>query len=31
MLEQLQQSSNFKPSPGARERGFFDRMKEYFQ
>lgn len=31
MLEQLQLSENFKPVPGAREKGFFDRMKEYFQ
>ena len=31
MLEQLQLSENFKPVPGAREKGFFDRMREYFQ
>lgn len=31
MLEQLQHSDNFKPAPGAREKGFFDRMREYFQ
>ena len=31
MLEQLQNSENFKPSPGAKERSFFDRMREYFQ
>jgi len=31
MLEQLQLSENFKPAPGAREKGFFDRMREYFQ
>ncbi|HNX44362.1 MAG TPA: molecular chaperone DnaJ [Bacteroidales bacterium] len=31
ILEQLQHSENFKPSPGYREKGFFDRMREYFQ
>ena len=30
IIEQLQQSKNFIPNPGKREKGFFDRMKEYF-
>lgn len=30
IMEQLQQSKNFQPNPGKREKGFFDRMKEYF-
>ncbi len=30
LMEQLQQSKNFIPNPGKREKGFFDRMKEYF-
>lgn len=29
-MEQLQQSKNFIPNPSKREKGFFDRMKEYF-
>lgn len=31
ILEQLKESSNFIPAPNAREKGFFDRMREYFQ
>ncbi|WP_448519089.1 molecular chaperone DnaJ [Rhodoflexus sp.] len=31
MLEKLRDSPNFKPSPEKTEKGFFDRMKEYFQ
>lgn len=31
MLESLKKSDNFKPNPNARDRTFFDRMKEYFQ
>jgi molecular chaperone DnaJ len=31
MLEKLQTADNFKPQPGARDKGFFDRMREYFQ
>lgn len=31
VLEKLGQSENFKPKPGKNEKGFFDRMKEYFQ
>lgn len=30
MIEQLKVSKNFEPNPNKRERGFFDRMKEYF-
>jgi len=31
ILEKLMQSDNFKPHPGAKDKSFFDRMKEYFQ
>jgi molecular chaperone DnaJ len=31
MLEKLQSSPNFKPSPGKNEKSFFERMKEYFE
>jgi molecular chaperone DnaJ len=31
ILERFQNAENFKPSPGARDRSFFDRMREYFQ
>ncbi|MBE7176505.1 MAG: molecular chaperone DnaJ [Mucilaginibacter polytrichastri] len=31
LLEKLQDSPNFKPQPGKNEKGFFDRMKEYFE
>ncbi|MGB3777184.1 MAG: molecular chaperone DnaJ [Tunicatimonas sp.] len=30
MLEELRQSPNFKPQPGKGDKGFFERMKEYF-
>src|SRR6201992_2718034 len=30
-LENLQNSPNFKPSPGKNEKSFFERMKEYFE
>lgn len=30
LLEQLQHSENFRPNPGKSEKGFFDRMKEFF-
>lgn len=30
-LEKLQDSPNFKPSPGKNDKGFFERMKEYFE
>ncbi|NMM48707.1 molecular chaperone DnaJ [Marinigracilibium pacificum] len=29
-LENLKASKNFKPNPGKNEKGFFERMKEYF-
>jgi molecular chaperone DnaJ len=29
-LESLRSSSNFEPSPDANEKGFFERMKEFF-
>jgi len=31
LLEKLQSSPNFKPSPGKNEKSFFERMKEYFE
>ncbi len=31
MLEQLRTSPNFHPNPSKSEKGFFDRMKEYFR
>jgi molecular chaperone DnaJ len=31
ILEKLKESKNFEPNPGKREKGFFDRMKEYFE
>lgn len=31
LLEKLQQSANFKPNPGKNDKGFFERMKEYFE
>ncbi len=31
LLEKLQNSPNFKPNPGKHEKGFFERMKEYFE
>jgi molecular chaperone DnaJ len=30
ILEQLKVSKNFEPNPSKKEKGFFDRMKEYF-
>ena len=29
-LESLRESKNFKPAPGKHEKGFFERMKEFF-
>ncbi|MCW3077647.1 MAG: dnaJ [Bacteroidetes bacterium] len=29
-IEQLKSSKNFEPNPDKKEKGFFDRMKEYF-
>lgn len=31
MLEQLRNSKNFQPNPNRKEKGFFERMKEYFE
>jgi molecular chaperone DnaJ len=31
ILEKLEESHNFKPNPGAGDRNFFDRMKNYFE
>lgn len=31
LLEELRESKNFDPKPGKKERGFFERMREYFQ
>jgi molecular chaperone DnaJ len=31
ILENLKDSKNFAPNPNRREKGFFDRMKEYFE
>lgn len=30
LLEKLRNSPNFQPNPGKNEKGFFDRMKEFF-
>ena len=30
MLERLRNSPNFEPKPGKSEKGFFERMKEFF-
>jgi molecular chaperone DnaJ len=30
MIEQMRLSKNFEPNPSKKEKGFFDRMKEYF-
>jgi molecular chaperone DnaJ len=31
LLEQLRNSPNFKPNPGKGDKGFYERMKEFFQ
>jgi molecular chaperone DnaJ len=31
MLEKLRESPNFIPSPGKKDKGFFERMREYFE
>lgn len=31
ILERLRESQNFVPNPGKNEKGFFEKMKEYFQ
>lgn len=30
-MESLKSSENFRPQPGYKDKGFFDRMKEFFQ
>ena len=30
ILEQLRDSENFKPNPTKKDKGFFERVKEYF-
>ena len=30
LLEKMKESKNFNPDPGKSEKGFFDRMKDYF-
>ena len=30
LLEKLKTSENFKPNPTSKDKGFFDRMKDYF-
>ncbi len=31
MLEELKTSENFKPNPNRKDKGFFERMKQYFE
>jgi molecular chaperone DnaJ len=31
VLEKLRESKNFSPNPGKKDKGFFERMREYFQ
>lgn len=31
LLEKLRDSQSFKPNPNKKEKGFFDRMREYFE
>jgi molecular chaperone DnaJ len=31
MLEDLRDSENFKPNPSKKDKGFFERMKQYFE
>ena len=31
ILEKFRESANFKPHPDKKDKGFFDRMKEYFE
>ena len=31
MMERLREMPNFKPDPGKSEKGFFERMKDYFE
>jgi molecular chaperone DnaJ len=31
IMEKFREADNFQPKPGKKDRGFFDRMKEYFE
>jgi molecular chaperone DnaJ len=31
ILEDLREAQNFKPNPGKKDKGFFERMKQYFE
>jgi len=31
ILTKLKESENFRPNPGKSEKGFFERMKDYFE
>jgi molecular chaperone DnaJ len=31
ILEDLRDSENFKPNPSKKDKGFFERMKQYFE
>ena len=31
LMEELRQSENFQPQPGKNDKGFFERMKDYFK
>ncbi|MGZ4056757.1 MAG: DnaJ C-terminal domain-containing protein, partial [Bacteroidia bacterium] len=31
ILEELKEAENFKPKPGKKDKGFFERMKQYFE
>jgi molecular chaperone DnaJ len=31
LMEKLRDSPNFQPQPGKSDRGFFDRMRDYFK
>jgi molecular chaperone DnaJ len=30
LMHKLKESENFKPKPGKNEKGFFEKMKEFF-
>ena len=30
MLEKLKDAENFRPNPTSKDKGFFERMKDYF-
>jgi hypothetical protein len=31
MIEKMSESENFKPDPSKMEKGFFERIKNYFE